>query len=88
MKMLKISCQQCCSHQKSHIQCKQQSTREDIEKDISSSIGNQNISVEDNSCLDTDNDIEKMQTMMLNVKKSMMFMMKTIMMMMKMKNVM
>ena len=56
--MPKISCRQCCSNRKSHIQRKQQSTREEIEKDISSSIGDQNISVEDNSCMDMDNDIE------------------------------
>ena len=31
---------------------------ENIEKDISSSIGDQNISVEDNSCMDIGNDIE------------------------------
>ena len=56
--MPKISCWQCCSNGTYHIQCKQQSTREDTEKEISSSIGDQNISVEDNSCIDTDNDIE------------------------------
>ena len=56
--MPKISHQQCNSNQKSHIQRKQQSTRDNIEKDISSSIGEQNISVEDDSCMDTDNDIE------------------------------
>ena len=56
--MPKISCWWCSSNQKSHNQRKQQSTREDIEKDISSSIGDQNISVEDDSCMDTDNDVE------------------------------
>eukprot|EP00957_Ditylum_brightwellii_P014160 1066595-Ditylum_brightwellii.AAC.1 len=56
--MPKISRQQHSSNRKSHIQCKQQSTREDLEKGMSSSIGEQNISVEDNSCMDTDNDIE------------------------------
>eukprot|EP00957_Ditylum_brightwellii_P047705 3624356-Ditylum_brightwellii.AAC.1 len=57
--MPKISCQQHSSNQKSHIQRKQQPTREDIKKDISSSIGKQNISVEDNSCMYTDNDIKQ-----------------------------
>ena len=56
--MPKISHPQQHSNWKSHIQRKQQSTREDIEKDISSSIGEKNISVEDDSCMDTDNDIE------------------------------
>eukprot|EP00957_Ditylum_brightwellii_P131939 10060985-Ditylum_brightwellii.AAC.1 len=56
--MPKISCQQRSSNWKSHIQRKQQSIREDIEKEISSSIGDQNISVEDDSCIDIDNDIE------------------------------
>ena len=56
--MPKISWRQCCSNWKSHIQRKQQSTREDIEKDISSSVGEKNISVEDDSCMDIDNDIE------------------------------
>jgi hypothetical protein len=56
--MHKISHRQGSSNWKSHIQCKQQSTREDIEKDISSSIGEKNISVEDDSCMDIDNDIE------------------------------
>ena len=56
--MPKISCQQQTSNRKSHIQHKQQSTREDIEKEISSSIGDQNISVKDDSCIDTVNDIE------------------------------
>ena len=56
--MPKISCQRRSSNQKSHIQHKQQSTREDIEKDISSSIGEKNISLEDDSCMDIDNDIE------------------------------
>ena len=50
--MSKISRQKCCSDQKSHIQSKQQSTREDIEKDISSSIVDQNISVEDDNCME------------------------------------
>ena len=58
--MPKISCRRRSSNWKSHIQRKQQSTREEIEKDISSSIGEQKISVEDNSCMDTDNDIGKM----------------------------
>jgi len=56
--MPKISRRRRCSNRKSHIQRKQQSTREDIEKDISSSIGEKNISVEDDSCMDIDNDIE------------------------------
>ena len=56
--MPKISRCQRCSNWKSHIQRKQQSTREDIEKDISSSIGEKNISVADDSCMDIDNDIE------------------------------
>ena len=56
--MPKISRWQCSSNRKSHIKRKQKSTREDIEKDISSSIGEKNISVEDDSCMDIDNDIE------------------------------
>ena len=52
MKMSKISCRQCCSNQKSHIQRKQQSTKEDIEKDISSSIGDQSISIEVDNCME------------------------------------
>ena len=56
--MPKISHRRRYSNQKSHAQRKQQSTREDIEKDISSSIGEKNISVEDDSCMDIDNDIE------------------------------
>eukprot|EP00957_Ditylum_brightwellii_P122407 9333825-Ditylum_brightwellii.AAC.1 len=56
--MPKMSCQLRSINWKSHIQRKQQSTREDTEKDISSSIGEQNISAEDNSCVDTDNDNE------------------------------
>ena len=50
--MPKISRQRHSSNQKSHIQPKQQSTREDIEMDISSSIGEQNISVEDDNCIE------------------------------------
>eukprot|EP00957_Ditylum_brightwellii_P053971 4088113-Ditylum_brightwellii.AAC.1 len=57
--MPKISRRQHSSNQKSHIQCKEQSTREEIEEKISSSIGDQNIYVEDNSHMDTDNGIEK-----------------------------
>jgi len=56
--MPKISRRRRCSNRKLHAQHKQQSTREDIEKDISSSIGEKNISVEDDSCMDIDNDIE------------------------------
>ena len=56
--MPKISHRRRHSNQKLHAQRKQQSTREDIEKDISSSIGEKNISVEDDSCMDIDNDIE------------------------------
>ena len=56
--MPKISHRRWHSNRKSHAQHKQQSTREDIEKDISSSIGEKNISVEDDSCMDIDNDIE------------------------------
>eukprot|EP00957_Ditylum_brightwellii_P030266 2291908-Ditylum_brightwellii.AAC.1 len=52
--MPKISCRQRNSNWKSHIQCKHQSTREDIEKNISSSTGEKNISVEDDSCIDID----------------------------------
>eukprot|EP00957_Ditylum_brightwellii_P075493 5737998-Ditylum_brightwellii.AAC.1 len=47
-----MSCQQCCSNQKSHIQRKQQSAKEEIEKDISTSIGEQNISIGDNNCME------------------------------------
>ena len=50
--MPKISCQQCCSNWKSHTQRKQQSTREDIEKDTSSSVGDQTISIEDDNCME------------------------------------
>eukprot|EP00957_Ditylum_brightwellii_P096728 7366912-Ditylum_brightwellii.AAC.1 len=57
--MPKISHQQYSSNWKSHTQHKQQSTREDIEKDISLNIDDQNISLEDNSCMDIDNDIGK-----------------------------
>ena len=56
--MPKISHRRRQSNRKSHAQRKQQSTREDIEKEISSSIGDQNISFEDDSCMDIDNDIE------------------------------
>ena len=50
--MPKISRQRCNSNRKSHTQHKHQSTREDLEKDISSSIGDQNISVEDDNCIE------------------------------------
>jgi hypothetical protein len=56
--MPKISCRRCSSNRKSYTQRKQQSTREDPEKEISSSIGDQKISVKDDSCMDIDNDIE------------------------------
>ena len=50
--MPKISHRQHSSNQKSHTQHKQQSTREDVEKDISSSISDQNISIEDDNCME------------------------------------
>ena len=56
--MPKISRRQCSGNWKLHTQRKQQSTRKDLGKEISSSIGKKNISVEDDSCMDIDNDIE------------------------------
>eukprot|EP00957_Ditylum_brightwellii_P192546 14659943-Ditylum_brightwellii.AAC.1 len=56
--MAKISHRQRSSNQKLHTQRKQQSTREDLEKEISSSIGKKTISVADDTCMDMDNDIE------------------------------
>ena len=53
--MPKISHRRRHSNRKSHAQRKQQSTREDIEKDISSRVDEKNISVEDDSCMDIDN---------------------------------
>ena len=50
--MPKISRHWCYNNQKSYIQHKQKSTREDIEKDISSNIGDQNISIEDDNCME------------------------------------
>ena len=46
------------SHWKYNIQHKQQSTREYTGKEISSSIGDQNISVKDDICIDLVNDRE------------------------------